>query len=225
MTSVVALSNDTEFNDAFLDPISRTSEVLFGLIMVLSFTCSLSVAEVARSDVREMLISALGCNTAWGIIDAFFYLLGLAAQRGRERLLFLRLQNIDDQKVAQELFRSVVPESIYGSLSATSFHEIREHLLKTHHKQSSSLLTLGDMKSTLVVFALVFLTTFPVAVPFMLMTDAPQALRVSNAVAILMLMSAGYTLGRYSGRNPWVWGIGMAIIGALMVSMTIALGG
>ena len=38
--------------------------------MVLTFTGSLSVAEAGRDDVRTMLIGALGCNLAWGIIDA-----------------------------------------------------------------------------------------------------------------------------------------------------------
>jgi len=49
-----------------LEPNERISEVLFGLIMVLTFTGSLSVAESGRDDVRAMLIGALGCNLAWG---------------------------------------------------------------------------------------------------------------------------------------------------------------
>jgi hypothetical protein len=53
-----------------LDPTERLSEVLFGLIMVLTFTCSFSVATAGRADVKNMLIAALGCNLAWGIIDA-----------------------------------------------------------------------------------------------------------------------------------------------------------
>ena len=49
---------------------------LFALIMVLTFTCSFSVAGAGREQVRTMLIGALGCNLAWGIIDAVFYLMG-----------------------------------------------------------------------------------------------------------------------------------------------------
>ncbi len=52
-----------------LEPSERIAEVLFGLIMVLTFTGSLSVAEAGRDDVRTMLIGALGCNIAWGVID------------------------------------------------------------------------------------------------------------------------------------------------------------
>src|SRR5256885_2262829 len=64
-----------------LEPIDRVSEVLFGLIMVLTFTGSLSVAEAGRDDVRTMLIGALGCNLAWGIIDGVLYLTGYAFGR------------------------------------------------------------------------------------------------------------------------------------------------
>jgi hypothetical protein len=64
-----------------LRPIDRVSEVLFGLIMVLTFTGSLSIAEAGREDVRTMLIGALGCNLAWGIIDAAFYLMSALAEK------------------------------------------------------------------------------------------------------------------------------------------------
>ena len=67
-----------------LEPIERISEVLFGLIMVLTFTGSLSVAEAGRDDVRTMLIGALGCNLAWGIIDGVLYLMGCLAEKGRD---------------------------------------------------------------------------------------------------------------------------------------------
>jgi len=67
-----------------LEPVDRISEVLFGLIMVLTFTGSLSVADAGRDDIRAMLIGALGCNFAWGLIDALMYLMGNLADRARE---------------------------------------------------------------------------------------------------------------------------------------------
>ena len=73
-----------------LDPIDRVSEVLFGLIMVLTFTGSLSVAEAGREDVRTMLVGALGCNLAWGVIDAVFYLMGCLAEKSRGLLTLPR---------------------------------------------------------------------------------------------------------------------------------------
>ncbi len=42
-----------------LDPIDRISEVLFGLIMVLTSTGTLSVATAGRADVKTMILAAL----------------------------------------------------------------------------------------------------------------------------------------------------------------------
>ena len=49
-----------------LNPIERSSEVLFGLIMGLTFTGSLRVTGAEHDDVHSMLVAALGCNLAWG---------------------------------------------------------------------------------------------------------------------------------------------------------------
>ena len=64
-----------------LDPVSRASEILFGLIMVLTFTLSLAATEAGRADVRAVLIGMLGCNLAWAIIDAVMYLMGTSGER------------------------------------------------------------------------------------------------------------------------------------------------
>src|ERR1700758_995666 len=70
-----------------LDPIERSSEVLFGLIMVLTFTGSLRATGADHDSVERMLQAALGCNLAWGIIDAVMYLISVLSQRGRNLLL------------------------------------------------------------------------------------------------------------------------------------------
>ena len=71
-----------------LDPIERNSEVLFGLIMVLTFTGSLRVTGAEHDDVDRMLVAALGCNLAWGIIDAVMYLISVLSQRGHNTIAF-----------------------------------------------------------------------------------------------------------------------------------------
>src|SRR6187402_450862 len=76
-----------------LDPADRIAEVLFGLIMVLTFTGSLSVAEAGREDIRAMLIGALGCNIAWGIIDGVLYLMGSLAEKGRDLAAYRAVQS------------------------------------------------------------------------------------------------------------------------------------
>jgi hypothetical protein len=48
-----------------LDPGERMGELLFGLIMVLSFTLGAGIEMGDREETRDLLIAALGCNTAW----------------------------------------------------------------------------------------------------------------------------------------------------------------
>jgi len=79
----------TRFVRRYLDPSDRVGEVLCGLIMVLDSTLIAGLtAGAGRQGVRHLLIAALGCNIAWGIIDGALYVLGnLTARRQRRRLL------------------------------------------------------------------------------------------------------------------------------------------
>src|SRR6201982_998486 len=86
--SQVQLLSDTPFGDV-LDPMERISETLFGLIMALTFVCSLGVATGANINTQTMLIGALGCNLAWGVVDGGLYLLARINNRG-EKILTLR---------------------------------------------------------------------------------------------------------------------------------------
>src|SRR5512147_1789849 len=71
-----------------LDPVSRISEIIFGVLMALSFTGALNAATAGREEVRTMVLTALGCNLAWGLVDAVMYL--VATMTGRARNATLR---------------------------------------------------------------------------------------------------------------------------------------
>ena len=72
---------------------------------------------------------------------------------------------------------------------------------------------------------LVFLSTFPVVIPFLFVGDARLALRISNIVAIALLFLCGYAFGHRAGLRPWTTGVAMVAIGCALVGLTIALGG
>src|SRR5512134_2231956 len=95
-----------------LDLDQRRAEILFGLIMVLTFTGSLSVAEAGREDVRVMLIGALGCNIAWGIIDGGLYLMGCLAEKSRDLMTYRAVRRASDPKRAQGLIAEALPSVI-----------------------------------------------------------------------------------------------------------------
>ena len=72
----------TRNSNRVLDPIARVSEVLFGLIMALTFTGTLSAATAGREEIRTLLIGVIGCNIAWGLVDAVMYLMSALTERG-----------------------------------------------------------------------------------------------------------------------------------------------
>src|SRR6188472_3769426 len=111
-----------------LEPYERVSEVLFGLIMVLTFTGSLSVAEAGRDDVRTMLIGALGCNLAWGIIDAVLYLMGCLSERSRGLMTLAAVRKAPDQHSAQRLVAQALPPVVASVLKSEDLEMMRQRL-------------------------------------------------------------------------------------------------
>ncbi len=208
-----------------LDPTERFSEILFGLIMVLTFTGSLSAAQSGRHEVRTMLVGALGCNLAWGIIDSIFYLMNTLGARGHGIVAVRRLRRVTDPAEARALLEQALPEPIAGVLEPDDYERLRQRLSTLPNLPKRAPLHRDDLRGAVSVFFLVFLSTFPVALPFLFMTDAMLALRVSNAIAIVLLFVGGYRLARYSGFHPWRTGLAMVAIGIALVGLTIALGG
>src|SRR5947209_6991376 len=127
-----------------LEPIDRISEVLFGLIMVLTFTGSLSIAEAGRDDVRTMLIGALGCNLAWGFIDGVLYLMGCLAENGRGLLIFSALRKATDPGDAQRLIAAALPPVIGSVLTPAEFEAVRERLMRLPEPPAQAKLRRGD---------------------------------------------------------------------------------
>jgi VIT1/CCC1 family predicted Fe2+/Mn2+ transporter len=208
-----------------LDPIDRVSEVLFGLIMVLTFTGSLSVAEAGRDDVRAMLIGALGCNLAWGIIDAILYLMGSLAEKARGLATFRALRQAVSQEDARRLVAEALPPLVASVMEPADLEAMRVRLTRLAEPAAYVRLRRDDWLGAAGVFLLVFLSTFPVVIPFIFMRNAVPALRVSNAIAIVLLFLTGYAFGRLTWRRP-VWaGIAMVVLGGILVGITMALGG
>ncbi|MFZ4777438.1 MAG: VIT1/CCC1 transporter family protein [Terrimicrobiaceae bacterium] len=208
-----------------LEPFDRVSEVLFGLIMVLTFTGSLSVAEAGREDVRAMLIGALGCNLAWGIIDGVFYLMGCLAEKGRSLKILHAVRRSADTEKAGRLIAAALPPVVTSVLDAEQLESISRRLKQLPEPPARAYLAREDWLGALGVFLLVFLSTFPVVIPFFFMQSTLPAMRVSNAIAMLLLFVTGLAFGRIVGNRPLRMGVVMVAIGGLLVALTVALGG
>jgi VIT1/CCC1 family predicted Fe2+/Mn2+ transporter len=208
-----------------LSPVDRVLGVIFGLIMALTFTGSLSVATADRTEVRSMLIGALGCNIAWGLVDAVMYLLGILAERGRSLAVLKEARSPRDWGRARELIAESMPPVLAAMMEPGELETIRGRLARLPEPPVRVGLTGGDLRAAAGVFLMVFLATLPVALPFLFLHEAHLALRVSNGIALLMLFVGGYVIGRHGMRHPWGSGLVTLGVGVLLVWATIALGG
>jgi len=208
-----------------LDPFDRESEILFGLIMVLTFTSSLSVAEEGRESIRTMLVGALGCNLAWGIIDGVFYLMGCLAEKGKAIVTLRAVRNATDPERAHGIIADALPSAVAAILKPADLETIRQRLKEMREPPERARLRNDDWRGAAGVFALVFLSTFPVVIPFIFMQDVTRALRVSNAIAIVLLFLTGYAAARFTGRRRWTRGTAMVVLGFILVAIAVALGG
>jgi hypothetical protein len=172
-----------------LDPVERVSEMCFGLFMALTFVGAVSALGGTDSP-RVMFAAALGCNLAWGLVDAVMYLVSELVERGR-RLTALALRNDPDPAQLPDRPR------LHGR----------------------------DFVGALGIFLIVVASTFPVALPFLVFSDAHLALYVSRGLTIAMLFGGGVALGRYSGYGGWRAGLAMVAIGLVLIVAIIALGG
>jgi VIT1/CCC1 family predicted Fe2+/Mn2+ transporter len=198
------------------------SEVLFGLIMALTFTTTLELT-AARSDVRMLLLAVTGCNIAWGLVDAVMFLISTLTERGHGFLTIRAVRSATGEE-AHRAITGALPPVLAGILTRDDVDQVRQRVLAMPDV-SPPTLTRDDWLGALAVFLLVVLSTWPVVVPFLLVADVPLAIRLSNAVAILMMFGIGYSLARHAGFSPWWTGLAFVALGVVLVAITIALGG
>jgi len=125
---------------------------------------------------------------------------------------------------AQRIIAEILPAPVAGLVQPAEF-ALFEQRLRQQPEPSIPRLDGDDWRGALAVFLVVFLSTFPVVIPFIVIGSAALALRVSNAIAIAMLLATGYGYGRLTGRSAWGWGVAMVLVGLTLAGLTMALGG
>jgi len=210
--------------ESILSPVDRVSEVLFGLFMALTFVGAVSIADSGRNEIQEMLAAALGCNLAWGLVDAVMYVVRTIADRGRLLTLIHSVRG-SDAEAGRALIKGSLSKVAAGLVSDTEVEAIRARTLALPAVPARPQLKIKDLLAALAVFLLVVASTLPVALPFVLTNDVELAKNSSRAIALVMLFLGGLALGRYAGYGSWKTGLMMTGLGAAVVTAVIALGG
>jgi hypothetical protein len=210
--------------EPLLNPVDRVSEMIFGLFMALTFVGVVSMATAGREEIRTMLIAALGCNLAWGLVDAFMYLVRAIADRGRLLMLTRSIREADAE-VGHRMLHDALSPPVAKLVTATEVEAMRGRLLARDDVPDRPRLTRDDFLAAFGVFLIVVASTFPVALPFVFIKDPATALFVSRAIGITMMFLGGLALGRYAGYGSWKTGLVMAGLGMVVIVIVVALGG
>ncbi len=208
-----------------LSPVDRVSEMLFGLFMALTFTGAVSVAESGDTQIRAMFIAALGCNLAWGLVDAVMYLVRTVTDRGRSLSLIRSVRDAPDAATGRLLIEGALSKVAKGLVASAEIEAMRARIVALTDLPAKPTLNRDDLTAALAIFLIVVAATFPVVVPFALIDDVGMAKNVSRAVAVAMLFFGGLALGRYAGYGSWKVGLLMAGLGTALVVAINALGG
>jgi MFS family permease len=112
-----------------LDPVDRVTEVIFGLLMAMTFTGTISVATSGQEEERTMMIAALGCNLAWGLADSVMYLLRTLIERTRNRTLLGILSGGADAATGQALIAEALPPRLMAAAGTEELELLRQRLI------------------------------------------------------------------------------------------------
>jgi hypothetical protein len=225
-------SRRLRFAQRYLDPVDRLNEMLFGLIMVLTFTLAAGLTVEDGPDAgRELLVAVVGCNLAWGIIDGAMYLMGRILDHSRRQRAIRAVHAAADEPAQLAAVQERLDEVLGGAVADEATDAERTSLLRFARDLAlrasieDSRLHREDLLGALASAWLVIATALPAALPFLLI-DAPWvALRVSNAILVGLLFVIGWQWGKHSYVNRWLAGTIFLVIGLALVVTAIALGG
>ena len=140
-------------------------------------------------------------------------------------MTLVAVRKAPDQHSAQRLVAQALPPVVASVLKSEDLEMMRQRLIQLPELPKHARLNKDEWLGSVGVFVLVFVSTFPVVLPFIFVRSVGPALRLSNAIAIVMLFLTGYIFGRMTGRHPWLVGAAMVVLGSILVGMTMALGG
>jgi hypothetical protein len=160
------------------------SEILFGLIMALTVTSAVSVATADDMQMRTLLVAALRCNLAWGIIDAGMYLMARLGERGHNAVVAQAIRKAADREQAHRIIAAELPPVFASIFQTAQLEEVREHISQTPSSGAHLALTRRDWQGAFRVFAFVVAATFPVVIPFVVIGDARR--RCASPMCLLL---------------------------------------
>lgn len=214
------------FIQRHLDPSTRLGEALFGLIMALGITGAVRFG-LARANNSELFVAVLGCNIAWGIVDGVMFAMLALFERGRKARIVKGVLSAPTDEAALKRIHKELGDRLEPLTTLEERTQLYRRVLELARRSNveAPQFRSEDFFGAIAVGMLILVTTMPVVLPFLLISNPTIAVRLSNLIALVMLYGMGYWWGKTVGANPTRIGTGVSGVGLIMVLITIALGG
>lgn len=200
------------FTRRYLDPADRLNEILFGLIMVLTFTFTAGLTVGDGPDGAMYLLSQV-----------------FARRHAASAMRAVRAASDDATRLAivDQRIEDVLGDSLVSLATPAERAQLRRMVrdVALRAPDSSSGLRREDVLGAVASGWLVIATTLPAVLPFLFIDEHWRALRVSNFLLVGLLFFAGAEWGRYGHSNRWLSGLAFLFVGLALVATTVALGG
>ena len=205
-----------------------SSEPMFGVIMVVCFTSLLrAYPDKAEAILETILLSALMCCIAWGLVDGIFYAWEAHYEMDKKK----KIQALASSADGQDQARGLVEDSLGDTLVDLLDDRDREEIYQIVHRKVPKI-DLGkvslrdDIVTILIAFGLVVGSSIIVMIPFLIVHPVLTALVVSNITGILLLFIMGFWREEEPAiMNKVITGSVTAFIAFVITIVTIALGG
>lgn len=205
-----------------------SSEPMFGVIMVVCFTSVLrAFPNLAETILGTILLSALFCCIAWGLVDGIFYAWEAHYELDKKRKLQAQVQALADPNRGRELVEDDLGDTIVDLMNDEDKEQIYQIVERNVPGVDLGRVSLKeDIITVLIAFGLVVGSSIIVILPFLWFSPVMTALKISNITGILLLFIMGYWREEDKRISKKLITGGFTAFVALIITLvTVVLGG
>lgn len=205
-----------------------SSEPMFGVIMVVCFTSVLrAFPGLAETIIGKVLLSALFCCIAWGLVDGIFYAWEAHYELDKKKKLQAQVQAAADAEKTQDLIEDDLGDTVVDLLEEGDKAQIYQIVQKSVPGVDLGKVSLKeDILTVAIAFGLVVGSSIIVMLPFFMFSPVMNALKISNVTGIFLLFFMGYWREEDKRiSKKLVTGGFTALCAFIITVVTIALGG
>lgn len=223
----MAFPSYRNFLGSYTSASERYAEAFYGIIMVTGCTGMVSLGvPKEEAGVQFMLWTALFVNILWGLIDGFTVIYGSMVDEVASDVAVKNVRSGKDVETASEEVLDALDGSLVGKLSDQDKAKVVEVIRSAKsYSPFSSKLRWPEIKRILAIFSIDFVTVFPVAIPFIFLTDTTTAVRLSFLIATFLMAYLGYQWAKYARMRRWKIAVLFSSFTIFLLILSFALGG